>query len=101
MTCACRLTAWEDHPEEVHEEVVTPEVQKFRATVDDILVVEIECVSGIVQDEAVDLAHADNDLERVAERVRGRYHCCNYEAERAPCELFPKPRVSISAEMWI
>ena len=47
----------------------------------------IEHAGSIVENEAVDLADADDDLERVAERMRGCYEGCYSEAERPPGEL--------------
>lgn len=47
----------------------------------------VEHAGGIVEDKAVDLADADDDLERVAECVRGSYESCYDEAERSPSKL--------------
>ena len=47
----------------------------------------IEHARGIVEDKAVDLPHADDDLERMAQSVGRRNEGCNDEAERAPGEL--------------
>lgn len=47
----------------------------------------IEHAGSIVEDETVDLANADDDLEGVAERMRGRYEGCYDEAEGSPGEL--------------
>jgi hypothetical protein len=44
------LTARENHPDEVHEEVVTPEIEKFWPRICDVLVVVIEHAGGIVED---------------------------------------------------
>ena len=81
------LTAREHHPDEVHKEVIPPEIQELRARVCDLLIVVVEHAGGIVEDESVDLADADDDLERVAERMRGGYEGGYDEAERPPGEL--------------
>ena len=85
--CAPRLTAWENHPDKVHEEIIPPEIQKFGSRICDLCVVVIEHAGCIVEDQTVDLAHADNDLEGMAQRMRicdeKRYD----EADRAPREL--------------
>ena len=47
----------------------------------------VEHAGGVVEDQAVDLAYADDDLERVAERVRVCDEEGYDEAEWAPCEL--------------
>jgi len=47
----------------------------------------VECVGGIVQNQSVHLADADNDLKRVSEWVRSCNVCSDEEAERAPGEL--------------
>lgn len=49
----------------------------------------IKHASGIVEDQAVDLSHADDDLQGVAEGVGGGDEGCDDEAEGTPCELFP------------
>lgn len=56
----------DDDPEEVAEEVVGPEVDALRAAVDDLVDDLVEGAGGVVQDVAVELAQADDDLERVA-----------------------------------
>lgn len=47
----------------------------------------IEHAGCVVEDQAVDLAYADDDLEWVAERVRVCDEEGYDEAEGAPCEL--------------
>jgi hypothetical protein len=42
------LTSRKHHPDEIHEEVIHPEVQKLRARIRDLLVVMIEHAGGIV-----------------------------------------------------
>lgn len=83
-----KLTAREHHPDEVHEEIVHPEVQKFRSRVCDACVEMIEHAGGIVEDQSVDLTNTNDDLERMTERVRGRDKQGNDEAERSPCKLW-------------
>lgn len=82
-----RLTAWEHHPNEVHEKVVTPEVEKLGARINNVLVVEVKGMGCIVQNEAIYLTNTDNDLERVAKWMCGGNHACHDEAERSPSEL--------------
>jgi hypothetical protein len=90
---ALELTAWNDHPYEIHRKIISPEVEKLRPAVGNLLVVEVECVGSIVEDEAVNLSHANDDLERVAERMRSRDHSCYDEAKRAPGELQTSIRI--------
>ena len=49
----------------------------------------------VVKDQAIDLANADDDLERVAQRVGGRNERGDNEAERAPGELRDTSSISI------
>lgn len=58
-----------NNPEEVAEEVVSPEVESFRSAVDNVVDDLLERADGIVQDVAVQLAQADDELEGVAQRV--------------------------------
>ena len=53
-------------PDEVHQEVVAPEIQELGAAVHDTLVVVVEHAGRIVQNAAVNLACRDDDLEGVA-----------------------------------
>ena len=80
-------TAWDNHPDEVHSEVVSPEVENLRSAVFDVAVVQIEHAGGIVENQSVHLTNAHNDLERVSQRVGGGNECCNEEAEWSPGEL--------------
>jgi hypothetical protein len=82
-----RLTARENHPDEVHEEVISPEVQKLRSRVCDLRIVVIEHAGCVVEDQTVDLANTDDDLERMAERVRICDEKGYNEADRPPCKL--------------
>jgi hypothetical protein len=61
------LTSREHHPDEIHEEVIPPEIQKLRTRISNLLVVMIKHAGCIVQNQPVDLADADDDLEGVAE----------------------------------
>lgn len=78
---------WNDEPEEVHHEVVHPEVKELWAGVDDALVVVVEHGGGVVEDDTVELAGGDNDLDWVAERVSGGDHAGDNKAQWSPCEL--------------
>jgi hypothetical protein len=55
-------TAWKDHPQEVHKEVIEPKVEKLWPRINNLFVVEVKRVSCIVQNEAVDLPHGNNYL---------------------------------------
>jgi hypothetical protein len=89
-----RLTAGENHPNEVHEEVISPEIQKLRSRICDLRIVVIEHAGCVVEDQAIDLAYTDDDLEGVAERVRVCDEEGYDEADRAPCELSIKRKIS-------
>ena len=56
------LTAWYHNPDEVHEEIVAPEVIRFRPTVCQALDVMIKHARSIVKDISIDLAHRDQCL---------------------------------------
>lgn len=47
----------------------------------------VEHRRGIVEDQSVHLAYADDDLDRMAERVRGGDHVGDDTAQRSPGEL--------------
>lgn len=60
-----------DNPEEVAEEVVSPEVESLRSAVDNVVDDLLESADSIVENITIQLAQADDDLEGVAERVVG------------------------------
>ncbi len=47
----------------------------------------IKHAGGIVQDQAIDLAHADYDLEGMAQRMGGGNEDCNDQAQGTPGKL--------------
>ncbi len=47
----------------------------------------IEHAGGIVEDQTVDLTDADDDLKRMAQRMRRGYEGRDKEAKRSPGEL--------------
>ena len=51
------LTARDDNPDKVHEEIIAPEIVCFWPAVCKTLVIVIKHTSCVVEDVAVDLAH--------------------------------------------
>lgn len=82
------LTAGEDHPDEVHEKVVDPEVQELRSAICDTLVVMVEHACGIVEDEPVNLPNANNDLQGMAKSMLSGDEGSDNKAQRPPGELY-------------
>jgi len=78
--------ARENHPDEVHEEVIPPEVQELRSRVCDLRIVVIEHAGSIVENQSINLAHTNDDLQRMAKRVRIRNEECYNEADWTPSE---------------
>ena len=78
---------WNDEPEEVHHEVVHPEVKELWSGVDDALVVVVEQGGGVVEDDTVELAGGDDDLDWVAEWMGCGDHAGNNEAQGSPGKL--------------
>jgi len=60
------LTAWDDDPDEVHEEKVAPEIVGFRPTICQVLVVMVEHAGGIVENIAINLAKGHNCLQWIS-----------------------------------
>ena len=61
-----QLTAWENHPDEVHEEIVEPKVKELWTAIGNLFVVVVEHAGGIIEDEAVNLSNANDDLKGMA-----------------------------------
>lgn len=56
------LTAWNDDPDEIHEDIIPPEVVRFWSAVREPFVVMIKRVRGIIKYVPVDLADGDQGL---------------------------------------
>lgn len=54
--------AREDHPEEIHEEIVEPKVQKFRSRINDFFVIVIKSMGGIIENKSVYLSYSHDNL---------------------------------------
>jgi hypothetical protein len=78
---------WDDNPEGVHEDEVSPVVRGFGARVCDVEDVVIEHGGRVVEDVAVELAERDDELQRVAERVVVRDKGGSDEGAGAPESL--------------
>lgn len=85
-----QLTEWNHDPNEVHEKVIDPEIEGFRTTIGNPMHVMIEEARGIVETVAIEVAHADNDLKGMAQRVLSRGQICDYKAQRAPDHLLSR-----------
>lgn len=81
------LTAWDDDPDEVHEEIISPEVVRFWSAVCKTFVVVIEHACSVIEDVAVYLAKRDQGLQRVTKRMVVGNHQCNSERQGTPADL--------------
>lgn len=61
-----KLTQRYHDPEQIHEDVVPPEVKRLGPRVRDAVPMVVERVSRVVEDVAVELAEGDDGLEGVA-----------------------------------
>jgi hypothetical protein len=92
-----RLTARENHPNEIHEEIITPEIKELRPAIRNILVIVIKHARRIVKNQAIDLSHAHNNLQRVSQGMGCGYESRDDEAEGSPRKLSPKKLVDVCA----
>jgi hypothetical protein len=76
----CELTAGEDHPNEVHEEIIDPEVQELRSAICNALIIMVKHACSIVEDETVYLADGDDYLQRMAQGMIYGDESCDNEA---------------------
>lgn len=81
-------TEWNHNPDEIHEKIVHPKVVRLRAAVRSVMNVVIEQAGRIVQSIAIEVAHAHDDLQWMAQRVLRNGQVCDQETERAPKKLF-------------
>ena len=70
LTGKVKPTSRKHDPNEVHEKVVEPKIISLRPAILYIVVVEVEHGCGVVQDIAIDLTEANNELQRVAKGMR-------------------------------
>lgn len=80
-------TEGNDDPDKIHQEIIHPEVIGFRAAVGPLVDVVIEEAGGVIQRIAVEMAHADNHLERMLQGVPIGGQPCNNKAKWSPQEL--------------
>lgn len=71
------LTRWNYNPDEVHREVVYPEIIRLWPAVRNTMGVVVNQAGRIVQHVAVQMAHAGDDLQRMAQRVLSEYRICH------------------------
>lgn len=76
--------AGDDDPEGVHQDVVSVEVKGLRTAVHLIVHLLVEEAGGVVEDVAIELAQADDDGGRVAQRVVDEDEVGDGEGEWAP-----------------
>lgn len=81
-------TEWNHNPDEIHEEIVHPKVVRLRAAVRSVMNVVIEQAGRIVQSIAIEVAHAHDDLQWMAQRMLRKGQVCDQITERAPKKLF-------------
>jgi hypothetical protein len=78
---------WEDDPESIHQDKVSPEVCCLRPRVAQIENIVVEHAGSIVQDVAVELPKGHDDLEGISERVVDSDKSSGHERHRAPKDL--------------
>lgn len=81
------LTKGDHDPDEVHEEIVDPEVVPLRSTVRHSMDVVVEQTGCVVQGIAVQMGHADHDLEWMAQGILAEGEIGHIVAERSPDQL--------------
>ena len=81
------LTSWYHNPDEVHEEIISPEVIRFRPTVCKALGIMIKHARGIVKYISIDLAQGDECLERMTEGMLVSDEQCDSEGHGTPTDL--------------
>jgi hypothetical protein len=94
------LTTRKDHPNKIHKKVIKPKIQKLRPAVRNPRIVMIKHARRIIKYQSIDLAHADDNLERVPKRVRFNNQEGEQETDWAPGELFPSNNVSLWGSKW-
>lgn len=82
-----KLTARYDDPDEIHEEVVTPEIVCFGSRIRDPFVVVIEHTGRVIEDITVYLPQTHHCLKWMSEGMLEGDHECNTERQRPPAEL--------------
>lgn len=82
-----QLTSWNNHPDEVHKEVIEPEVVRLGSAIDQAEEVFVERISRIVENVAVNLAEGDDQLQGLTEGVLDGDIVGDEERKRSPAHL--------------
>ena len=75
-------------PDKVHEEIINPKIIPFRSTVRYTMDIVVKQARHIVQCIPIQMAHADDELEWMAQGMLGKGQVCHPVAQRAPEKLF-------------
>ena len=79
--------AWDDDPDEVHEDKVEPVVESFRARIDDTLVIFLKQAGRIVEDISVYLSGCHQRLQWVSIGILGRHEVGSQKGQWSPANL--------------
>lgn len=89
-----RHTRRDNNPDEVHQKVIQPKIIRLRSGIWSTVDIVVKQTGRIIQGVAVQMAHAHNDLDRVAQGMPGCGQVCNNEAQWSPQELIRKSGIS-------
>ena len=78
------LTAWYNDPKEVHQNEVKPEVKGLRSRVRYASNIVVEETCRIIKDISIELAHADQHLQRIPHRMPRHNERGNQQTSRSP-----------------
>lgn len=87
-------TRGDNNPDEVHQKVIQPKIIRLRSGIWPAVDIVVKQTGRIIQGVAVQMAHAHNDLDRVAQGMPGCGQVCNNEAQWPPQELSRKSGIS-------
>jgi hypothetical protein len=80
-------TRGDNNPDEVHQKVIQPKIIRLRSGIWSPVDILVKQAGRIIQHVAVQMAHAHNDLDWVAQRMPGCGQVCNNKAQWSPQEL--------------
>lgn len=74
------LTAWDDDPYEVHEDIVTPKIVSLWSAISETFVIMVKHARRIVENVAINLSEGNHCLKRMPQWVLDCNEVCNHEA---------------------
>jgi hypothetical protein len=93
-------TRGDNNPDEVHQKVIHPKIIWLRSGIWSAVDIVVKQTGRIIQGVAVQMAHAHNYLDWVAQGMPDCGQVCNNEAQWSPQELSRKQESAVNPRVY-